>query len=82
MGYKQDLLYPWFAIYGPAGIPEEVKKVLIPAIETVVKNPEHQTKLEKLGVTVEYRTPAEVRKLQESDYARARSLAIQLGLSK
>ena len=82
MGYKQDLLYPWFAIYGPAGIPEEVKKVLIPAIETVVKNPEHEAKLEKLGVTVEYRTPAEVRKLQESDYARARSLAIQLGLSK
>jgi tripartite-type tricarboxylate transporter receptor subunit TctC len=82
LGYKQDLLYPWFALYGPAGIPDEVKKVLIPAIETVVKNPEHQAKLRELGVTVEYRTPAELRKLQENDYARARSLAIKLGLSK
>jgi tripartite-type tricarboxylate transporter receptor subunit TctC len=82
LGYKQDLFYPWFALYGPAGIPEEVKKVLIPAIETVVKNPEHQAKLEKLGVTVEYRTPEELRKLQERDYARAQSLAIKLGLRK
>ena len=82
LGYKQDLFYPWFALYGPAGIPDEVKKVLIPAIETVVKNPEHQAKLRELGVTVEYRTPAELRKLQENDYARARSLAIKLGLSK
>lgn len=82
LGYKQDLFYPWFALYGPAGIPDEAKKVLIPAIETVAKNPELQAKLEKLGVTVEYRTPEEQRKLQESDYARARSLAIKLGLGK
>jgi tripartite-type tricarboxylate transporter receptor subunit TctC len=82
LGYKQDLLYPWFGIYATLGIPAEVKKVVIPAIETVVKNPEHQAKLQKLGTSVEYRTPAELRKLQESDYQRARSLAVKLGLSK
>jgi len=82
LGYKQDLLYSWFALYAPTGIPDDVKKVLIPAIEKVVKNPEIETKLEKLGFMVEYRSPAEQRKLQESDYARARSLALKLGLGK
>lgn len=82
LGYKQDLLYPWFALYAPAGIPDDVKKVLVPTIEKVVKNPEIVAKLEKLGFMVEYRSPAELRKLQESDYARARSFAIKLGLSK
>ena len=82
LGYKQDLLFPWFALYAPTGIPDDVKKVLVPAIEKVVKNPEIQTKLEKLGFMVEYRSPAEQRKLQESDYARARSLALKLGLGK
>ena len=53
LGYKQDLLIPWFAFYGPAGLPEEVKRVLISAIEKTVKNPELQTKIEKLGFIVE-----------------------------
>jgi tripartite-type tricarboxylate transporter receptor subunit TctC len=82
LGYKQDLLYPWFALYAPTGVPDDVKKVLIPAIEKVVKNPEIEAKLEKLGFMVEYRPPAEQGKLQESDYARARSLALKLGLGK
>ena len=82
LGYKQDLLYPWFALYAPAGIPDEVKNVLVPAIEKAVKNPEMEAKLEKLGFMVEYRSPAELRNLQESDYARARPLAVKLGLGK
>jgi tripartite-type tricarboxylate transporter receptor subunit TctC len=39
MGYKQDLFSAWFAMYGPAGLPEELKKVLIPAIEKTINSP-------------------------------------------
>ncbi len=82
LGYPQDLLSPWFALYAPSGVPEEVKKVLVPAIEKAVKNTEVAAKLEKLGAMVQYGSPAELRKLQERDYARARPLVLKLGLGK
>ena len=37
LGYKQTLPGGWFAMYAPAGIPEDVKKVLVPAVEKAVK---------------------------------------------
>jgi tripartite-type tricarboxylate transporter receptor subunit TctC len=82
LGYKQNLLIPWFALFAPAGIPEEVKQVLIPAIETTVKNPELGAKIEKLGFIVDYKSPSESRELMMSEYKIARELAIKLGLGK
>lgn len=69
-------------LYVPSGVTDEVRKVVVPAIEKAVKNAEMAAKLEKLGFMVEYRSPAELRKLQESDYARARPLVLKLGLGK
>ena len=37
LGYKQELFTSWFGMYGPAGLPEEVKNVLIPAVEKAVR---------------------------------------------
>jgi tripartite-type tricarboxylate transporter receptor subunit TctC len=83
LGYKQQQLVPsWFGMYGPAGLPEDVKKVLIPAIEKAVKNPELKTKIEKLDFIVEYRTPAEQKKLSTEEYESAKVIAKKIGLSK
>jgi len=82
LGYKQDLLTGFFAFYGPAGLPEDVKRVLIPAIEKVVKNPELKVKVEKMGFLVEYKSPAEMRKMVSEDYETANTLAIKIGLKK
>jgi tripartite-type tricarboxylate transporter receptor subunit TctC len=82
LGYKQDLLIPWFAFFAPSGIPEEVKRVLIPAIEKAVKNPELEAKMEKLGFTVEYNPPPELSRLMLSQYEIARALVAKLGLGK
>jgi tripartite-type tricarboxylate transporter receptor subunit TctC len=81
-GYKQDLLSAWFAMYGPAGLPDNVKKVLIPAFEKVVKNPELKAKIEKLGFIVNYKSPADLGKLMDQDYARAMETAQKTGLRK
>jgi tripartite-type tricarboxylate transporter receptor subunit TctC len=81
-GYKRDLLSAWFALYAPAGIPEEVKKVLVPAIEKTIKNPELEAKIDSLGFVVDYKTPEVLRKIMISDYETARTLAVQLGLTK
>ncbi|OGP62733.1 MAG: hypothetical protein A2170_17230 [Deltaproteobacteria bacterium RBG_13_53_10] len=82
LGYKRDLLMAWFALFAPAGIPEDVKKVLVPAIEKTIKNPELTAKIEKLGFIVDYRAPAEFKKLMVNDYETARDLSIKLGLGK
>ena len=82
LGYKRDLLMAWFALFAPAGIPEDVKKVLVPAIEKTIKNPELAAKIEKLGFIIDYRPPAELKKLVVSDYETARALSIKLGLGK
>jgi tripartite-type tricarboxylate transporter receptor subunit TctC len=82
LGYSQNLLSAWFGWFGPAGIPEEAKKALIPAIEKTTRVPELIQKIEKLGLTVDYRSPEELKKLMLSDYETARALAIKLGLSK
>ena len=80
LGYKRDLLSGWHAMFGPAGLPEEVKKVLVPAIEKAMKNPEGKAKIEKLGYVVEYKSPADLRKLMIDDYETASAIAARLGL--
>lgn len=68
LGYKQDLLSTWFAFYAPAGLPDDVKKTLISAIEKTVTNPEFKAKAVKMGYVPEYRSPAELTKLMTGDY--------------
>jgi len=82
LGYKRDLLSGWHAMFGPAGMPDEVKKILVPAIEKAVKNPEGKSKIEKMGYVVEYKPPEELRRLIIDDYETARAIAVKLGLSK
>jgi tripartite-type tricarboxylate transporter receptor subunit TctC len=80
LGYKQELFTAWFGMYGPAGLPEEVRKVLIPAVEKAVKNPELKEKVEKLDFLVQYRSPAEQKKLAADEYEKALAIAIKVGL--
>ena len=82
LGYKQGLLSTWFAFYAPTGLPEEVKKVLVPAIEKVIKNPELKAKVDKMGYAVDYKSPAELKKLSIDDYESANTIAIKIGLKK
>jgi tripartite-type tricarboxylate transporter receptor subunit TctC len=83
LGYKQDLLSPWYALLAPAGVPEEVKKVLVPAIEKTIKNPELKAKVEKLeGFIVDYKPPEDLRTLMAEEYERGIAIAIKVGLRK
>jgi tripartite-type tricarboxylate transporter receptor subunit TctC len=82
LGYKQELFTAWFAMYGPAGMPEEVKKVLIQAVEKAIKNAELKAKLEKMQFVVQYRSPAELKKLAAEEYESALAIANKVGLRK
>jgi len=80
LGYKEGLFATWFAIYAPAGIPEEARKVLVPAIEKAV----HLTKpkVDRMGSLAEYKSPAEIKKMTEEDYKKALEIAKKIGLRK
>jgi tripartite-type tricarboxylate transporter receptor subunit TctC len=57
LGYSQNLLGVWLAFFAPAGVPAEVSRVLVPAIEQVAKNPAVAAKLATLGVVQDYQPP-------------------------
>jgi tripartite-type tricarboxylate transporter receptor subunit TctC len=82
LGYKQGMISAWFGFYAPAGIPEDVKKTLVAAIEKAINNPELKAKTEKLGFIVDYKTPTEAMKLGSEDYERALVIAEKLGIRK
>ena len=80
LGYKQDLVSAWFGFYAPAGIPDDVKSKLVSAIEKAIKDPELKARTEKLGFIVDYKTPAEAKKLMVEDYERGMAIAEKLGI--
>jgi tripartite-type tricarboxylate transporter receptor subunit TctC len=82
LGYNQKLPSGWFAWFAPAGIPDDVKKILVPAIERMIKTPEVAQRIENLGLIVDYKPPAELRKMMTGEYEVARGLALKLGLGK
>ncbi len=82
LGYKQELVSTWFAMYSPSGLPEEVKKVLVPAVEKAIKNPESKAKIEKMKFIVDYKSPAEMKKRVAEEYERAVQIADKAGLRK
>lgn len=80
LGYKQGLPATWFALWAPAGIPEEAKNILIPAVEKAVKAT--KPRIEQLGHVCEYRSPAEVAKLRDEEYKQIYEIAVRIGLRK
>ncbi len=82
LGYKEDMFSSWFSLTAPAGIPEEAKKVLIPAIRKAINQPELKKKIEERGYIVDYKSPAELGQIIQNDYVSIKALATKLGLAK
>jgi tripartite-type tricarboxylate transporter receptor subunit TctC len=82
LGYMGDLPSPWAGLYAPAGIPEDVKKVLIPAIEKAIKTPDVISKMQKMLFLPTYKPPAEHRVLLVEDYENAKALVKKMGVTK
>ncbi len=80
LGYKQPLYGGWFGMYAPLGIPDDVKNILVPAVEKAVKIT--KPKIDALGSICEYRSPSEQKKMTEEEYKRAVEIAIRIGMRK
>jgi len=82
LGYKKDLIPSWFAMYAPGGLPDDVTRLLVPAVEKTIRNPELKAKTEKMYFVVDYRSPAQLKKMVTGEYERALVIANSIGLSK
>ena len=80
LGYKQGLPATWFGLWAPAGIPEEARKVLVPAVEKAIKNT--KARIDAQGSICEYKSPAETRKLRDDEYKQMYEIALKIGLRK
>jgi tripartite-type tricarboxylate transporter receptor subunit TctC len=80
LGFDAEAPSGWFALYGPAGLTEEVKKVLVPAIRQVVQSPELMEKLSKLYYITEYKTPEDLAKMAQREYDVLLPIAEKFGL--
>lgn len=80
LGYSQGLPLTWWGLWAPAGIPDEVRKILVPAVEKAVRST--KTRMEQLGNVCEYRSPADVRRLREEEYRKIYDIAVRIGLRK
>jgi len=80
LGYKQSIPATWFALWAPAGIPDDARKVLVPAVEKAVKAT--KPKIDALGSICEYKSPAETKKLRDDEYKQMYEIAVRIGLRK
>jgi tripartite-type tricarboxylate transporter receptor subunit TctC len=82
LGYRQNLPGIWFAFYGPAGLPPEVTKVLVPAIEKVVKDPAVAAKLAPFGMIQDYTPPEKIVAEIREEHRVLEEIAKKTGLVK
>jgi tripartite-type tricarboxylate transporter receptor subunit TctC len=83
LGYKEELASPWLALYAPAGVPDEVKNVLVPAIKKAINDPELIAKINKIaGSIVDYKSPGELTKLMIEEDKTISAIAVKIGLRK
>ncbi len=82
LGYKQSLPSPGFGLYAPAGIPAEVKNILVLAMEKAVKNTKQKVEQTPLWGVCEYKSPLELRKMWEEEYQKIYEIATKAGLRK
>ena len=82
LGLKEELFYTWFAMYAPSGLPEEVKRMLVPAVEKAIRSPEVKEPFEAMKLIPEYRPPAVLNKMVAEEYQKALAVAKRIGLGK
>lgn len=82
LGYKQNLLGVWSAFFAPAGVPAEVSKTLIAALEKVVKDPAVASKLGNLGMVADYVPPDKLIAEIREEHRTVEQIAKKTGLIK
>jgi tripartite-type tricarboxylate transporter receptor subunit TctC len=82
LGYRQNLFGVWLAFFAPAGVPAEVTKALVPAVEKAVKDPAIASKLAGLGMVQDYMAPEKLFAEIREEHRTVEEIAKKAGLTK
>ncbi|HEX6017978.1 MAG TPA: tripartite tricarboxylate transporter substrate binding protein [Burkholderiaceae bacterium] len=82
LGYTRNLLGVWLAFFAPSGVPGEVPKTLVPAIETVATDPTIAARLAVLGVVQDYQSPDNLRAEIHNEQRIVEEMIKKAGLAK
>jgi tripartite-type tricarboxylate transporter receptor subunit TctC len=82
LGYRQNLFGVWLAFFAPAGVPQEVTKALVPAIEKAVKDPTVVSKLAGLGMLQDYLPSEKLISEIREEHRTVEEIAKKAGLAK
>jgi len=81
-GLPAHVVESWNALSGPAGIPDDVVRLLNRAINEVLKMPEVREKAMLFGMEARGTTPEEMRRRLEADIAKWAGVIEKAGLEK
>ena len=79
LGYKRDMPSVWNAAFVPTGVPDYVKKVLVPAFEKSVKTPDVLSTMQRIGYVQDYRPGEEFKKSMLEEYLTVKELSKTIG---
>jgi tripartite-type tricarboxylate transporter receptor subunit TctC len=82
LGYRQNLFGVWLGFFAPSGVPQEVTKALVPAIEKAVKDPAVVSKLAGLGMVQDYVPPEKLFAEVREEHRIVEEIAKKAGLVK
>ena len=82
LGYSQPLFGVWTAFVAPAGVPQDVTRVLVPALEHAIRSPALAARLKPLGIAVDYEPPERLLAEIRDEHQRVSEMARQAGVLK
>jgi tripartite-type tricarboxylate transporter receptor subunit TctC len=82
LGYTEPLFGIWVGFFAPAGVPAEVTRTLVPALERAIKSPALGARLKPLGMVLDYSSPENMLAEMRDEHRRVREIATRSGLIK
>jgi tripartite-type tricarboxylate transporter receptor subunit TctC len=82
LGYSEGLFGIWVGFFAPAGVPAEVTRALVPALERAIKSPAIGAKLKPLGMMMDYSSPEKLLAEIRDEHRRVSEIAAKSGLVK
>ncbi len=82
LGYSETFFGVWVGFFAPAGVPAEVTRALVPALEQAIRSPAIGAKLKPLGMLMDYSPPDKLLAEIRNEHARVQEIAEKAGLIK
>jgi tripartite-type tricarboxylate transporter receptor subunit TctC len=80
LGYPYLNFVLWVGVFAPAGLPQPVLDVLVPAVAKTLKDPEVLDRASAINLMVDYMGPEEFRKFLESEIRIVEKIVQDVGL--